>query len=227
MIVILVVLTLIVCLAIDAFRTRRAGVKAKSGAAVQPLPSATAVLERYFHPGHSWAMLEGTASATVGADDIARGFIGAPDSVEIAPRGATVRQGEPLAKLRRGTRTLTLVAPLSGVLMETNARLSDQPSLLKDSPFEKGWVARIAPANLALEIHNLLSGSLADKWREGVRAQIASWFTPKLGLVLQDGGQMVDNFSELLNDKDWEELAGSLFLVETSEQSKTLNREGL
>jgi glycine cleavage system H protein len=227
MIVILVLLTLVVCLAVDALRTRGAGAKAEPAAAAHPMPSATAVLERYFHPGHSWVMLEGADSATVGADEITRALIGTPDSVEIAPKGAAVRQGEPLAKLRRGTRTLTLVSPLSGVLTDTNTRLSNKPSLLKDSPFEKGWVARIAPANFVLEIHSLLSGSLADRWREGVRAQITSWFTPKLGPVLQDGGQMIDNFSELLSDKDWQELAGSLFLVETSEQSKSLNREGL
>jgi len=227
MVVILVVLTLIVCLAVDLIRTRRAADKEEAATTVQPVPSATAILERYFHPGHTWAMLEGTASATVGVDDIARGFIGAPDSVEIAPQGASVRQGEPIVKLRRGSRTLSLVAPLSGVLVETNAGLSAKPALLKDSPYDKGWVAKIAPGNLALELHNLLRGPLAEKWREGVRAQLASWFAPKLGVVLQDGGQIVDNFSELLSDKDWEDLAESLFLVGPSERSKTKTSEGL
>ncbi len=227
MVVILVILTLIVCLAIDYFRTRRAQVKEGVPPTVQPVPSATAILERFFHPGHSWALLDNPASATVGVDEVARGFIGAPDSVEVVPRGASVRQGEPLVKLRRGSRTLTLVAPLSGVLVETNPRLSDQPSLVNDSPYEKGWVAKIAPANLALEIHNLLRGPLADKWREGVQAQLASWFEPRLGLVLQDGGRIVANFSDLLTDKDWEELAESLFLVGPAEQSKIQTREGL
>jgi glycine cleavage system H protein len=227
MVVGLVILTLAVCIAIDAIRSRRAVARTEIQRATPPVPSATAILERYFHPGHSWVMLENPASATVGVDDIARSFIGAPDSIEVVPQGATVRQGEPLVKLRRGSRMLTLVAPLSGVLLETNSRLSDHPALLKESPYEKGWVARIAPANLALEIHNLLRGPLADRWREGVRAQLAAWFAPKMGLVLQDGGQLADNFSELLSDKEWEELAASLSLVERSEQSQIQTREGL
>jgi len=227
MIVILVLLTLAVCLTIDALRNRSADAQAAAHTEARPLPSATAIIERYFHPGHSWAQLETPAAATVGVDDIARSFIGVPDRVEIVPKGSTVRQGEPLVKLHRGSRTLTLVSPLSGVLQETNSRLSHQPSLLKDSPYERGWVARIAPANIALEIHNLLRGPLAEKWREGVRAQLASWFAPKMGLVLQDGGQMIDDFSALLSDKDWEELAASLFLVERSEQSQIQTREGL
>ncbi len=227
MVVILVVLTLIVCLAIDLIRSRRAAEGEAVPHAVRAVPSATAILERYYHPGHTWAMLEGTATATVGVDDIARGFIGTPDSVEIAPRGASLRQGEPIVKLRRGSRILALVAPLSGVLLETNSGLAARPSLLKDSPYDKGWVARIAPGNLALELHNLLRGPLAEKWREGVRAQLASWFAPRLGVVLQDGGQIVDNFSELLSDKDWDELAENLFLVGPTEQSKTQTPEGL
>jgi glycine cleavage system H protein len=226
MVIVLVILTLVVCLTIDVFRSRRARARAEVRPASQPVPSATTILERYFHPGHSWAMLEGSASVTVGVDDVARSFIGSVDGVEIAPKGADVRQGEPLVRLHRGARTLTLVAPLSGVLVETNSGLADHPSLLADSPFEKGWIARIAPANLALEIHNLLRGQLADRWREGVRAQLASWFAPKMGLVLQDGGQLADNFGELLSDQEWEELAEKLFLVESSEQSKFQSREG-
>ncbi len=226
MVVILVVLTLVVCLVIDLMRSRRAAASEAAPKAAKQAQSATAIVERYFHPGHTWAMLEGTASATVGIDDIARGFIGNPESIEITPQGSSVRQGEPIVKLRRGSRTLSLVAPLSGVLLETNKGLSAKPSLLKDSPFEKGWVARIAPGNLALELHNLLRGQLADKWREGVRAQLTAWFAPKLGVVLQDGGQIVDNFSDLLSDKDWEDLAENLFLVEPSEGSKTQSPEG-
>ncbi len=226
MVVILVVLTLIICLAVDAMRSRRAEQSEAARRPVRPVSSETVILERYFHPGHTWAMIEGAAVATVGVDDIARGFIGSPDSVEVASPGVSVRQGEPMIKLRHGSKSLALVAPLSGVLIETNSGLTAKPSLLKDSPFEKGWVAKIAPANLALELHNLLKGSLADKWREGVRAQLAAWFAPKLGVVLQDGGQVVDNFSELLSDKDWEELAETLFLVGPSEQSKTHTREG-
>ncbi len=227
MVVILVILTLIVCLAIDFVRSRRAEESTAVRQPVSLVPSATAILERYFHPGHTWARLEGASSATVGVDDIARGFIGTPESIEIAAKGTTVRQGEAMVKLRRGSRTLSLVAPISGVLLETNPGLTARPSLLKESPFEKGWVAKIAPLNLALELHNLLRGPLADKWREGVRAQLASWFAPKLGFVLQDGGELVDNFSELLSDKDWEELAENLFLAGSSEQSNTQKREGL
>lgn len=227
MVVILVFLTLLVCLAIDYIRTRHAQVESVPGPVAGSIPGSTTVLERYFHPGHSWALLESASLATVGVDEVARGFIGSLDRVEIVPQGTVVRQGEPLVKLHRGTRSLTLVAPLSGVLKETNSRLSAHPSLLGDSPFDKGWVARIIPANLALEIHNLMKGALAERWREGVRAQLASWFAPRLGLVMQDGGQMVDDYSDLLSDKDWRELAASLFLVEASDQSITSTREGL
>ncbi len=226
MVVILVVLTLVVCLSIDYIRTRRAEAGEAPLRVHAAARSDTAILERYFHPGHTWAMLEGAGTVTMGVDDIARGFIGAPDAIEVVPTGTSVRQGEPIVKLRKGSRSLALVAPLSGVLTETNPDLQADPSILNNSPFERGWIAKIAPANLALELHNLLRGPLADKWRDGVRAQLAAWFAPRLGVVLQDGGQLVDNFSEHLSDSDWEELAASLFLVEPFERSTTHTREG-
>jgi glycine cleavage system H protein len=226
MVIVLVILTLIVCLGIDVVRSRRLRAAADARTAGQSLPSATAILERFFHPGHAWALVEDSSTVRVGMDEVARNFIGSVDGIETAPKGSEVRQGEPLARLRHGSRILTLAAPLSGVLIEANPLAADRPSLLSASPFEKGWIARIAPTNLAQEMHNLLRGALADRWRDAVRAQLAGCFAPKMGLVLQDGGQLADNFGDLLSDPEWQELADKLFPVESSEQSKSQTHEG-
>jgi len=225
MVIVLVILTLIVCLGIDVLRSRRVRAEADLRSAGQSHPSATAVFERLFHPGHAWALIEGS-SVRVGMDEVARSFIGSVDGIEIAPKGSQVRQGEPLARLRHGSRILTLASPLSGVLLETNTGAADRPSLLSASPFEKGWIARIAPENLALETHNLLRGVLADRWRDSVRAQLVAWFAPRMGLVLQDGGELAENLGDLLSDPEWNELAANLFPLETSEQSKFQTHEG-
>jgi hypothetical protein len=33
--------------------------------------------------------------------------------------------------------------------------------------------------------------------------QLVQWFAPKLGPVLQDGGEFVENLSDLVADDDW------------------------
>lgn len=220
MVIALVFLTLVICLIIDYVRTRGAEVRAAVGSVPDAAPCATRILERYYHPGHSWAMMDEPAFVTVGIDDLAQRFMGAVDRVEIPDVGSAVRQGEPLVTLRRGSRALTLVAPVSGSLTETNKKLSSDPSILKGSPYEKGWVAKIAPSNLAVELRNLLKGQLADRWREGVQAQILAWFSPRLGIVLQDGGHLIEDLSKLVNEEEWNELARSLFLIQPSDNSQ-------
>jgi len=216
MVVALLFLTVIVFISIDVFRTRRQPAVAATHPAVAALSESVRPLERYFHPGHSWALMEETNAATVGIDDFARRFVGDLDSVEIENQGAAVRQGEPLVTLRWGRRSLTLVSPLSGNLIEVNDGLKSRPALLKDAPLGKGWIARISPSNPGVELRNLLKGAMADSWREAVQAQLASWFSPQLGVVLQDGGQWSDNLNGLLSDQDWENLAQTLFLVRPS-----------
>jgi len=213
MVIALVLMTLAVCIAIDFIRTRNAAHIRERRPAEKTLPSATQVFERYFHPGHSWAMMEGSKPVTLGADDIVQRFMARLDRVEVPEPGTEVRQGDPLVTFHQGKRSLTLVSPLSGTLTEVNDRLSSRPVLLRESPYDKGWVARIKPSNLQIELHNLLRGALAERWREGVQAQIAAWFSPRLGVVLQDGGQWIEDLGSLVQDDEWDSLAQTLFFV--------------
>ena len=48
----------------------------------------------HFHPGHSWAAATDDDVVTVGLDDFAAQFVGAPDGLELPEVGASIRQGE-------------------------------------------------------------------------------------------------------------------------------------
>jgi glycine cleavage system H protein len=213
----LVLITVLVCVTIEVVRRNRAGTPAASRVPAQPT---TQVSERYFHPNHSWALAKDLNNVIVGVDDMVPRVMGKLDSIEIATAGATVREGEPLVTLHSGSRSLKLGSPLSGVVEEVNTGLSAHPSLLADSPFERGWIAKLAPGNPA-ELRNLLSGSAAQQWREAVQVYMSSWFSPRLGTVLQDGGQWVDNVSSLLNDEEWKALTQALFFTGPFKQSKS------
>jgi len=219
MVVALVLLTFAVCIIIEIVRRHREGARAASPVPGRPIAR---VIERYFHPGHSWAMVEGSQTVTVGVDDLVPRVIGKVDKIEIATAGATLRQGEPLVTLHSGSRSLSLASPLSGVVEEINTRLSDHPTLLTDSPLDKGWIAKLSPGNLSAEIRDLLNGPAARQWREAVQIQVASLFSPRLGTVSQDGGQWVDDLSTLLNDEQWRELTKALFFTGPFKQSHDL-----
>jgi glycine cleavage system H protein len=155
--------------------------------------------------------LPGCDVVTVGADDIVPNLLGRIEDIKIVSSGSEIHQGEPFATLRRRGRTLTLAAPVTGILAEVNPRLAEHPSLLNDSPFERGWIARILPTRLRAERGNLFRGVSANRWRDSIRMEIGLRFSPRCGPVLQDGGRWVENPGELLSDPVWEELVRDLF----------------
>jgi glycine cleavage system H protein len=219
MVLFLVLLTLVVCLCIELIRGRKAKVSPASQTVREPAPRGAGALERLFHPGHTWAQIEDAQTVMVGIDDFTQRFMGDLDSVSIKGSGVVVRQGEPLATLRHKGRELAVVAPVSGVLIEANLGVAEHPGIVNASPYEEGWLAKIQPSRLETEIRNLLRGAVAERWREGLQAQMASMFAPKLGLVLQDGGEWVDNLSDVLTDEQWQELARTLFPALSPDQS--------
>jgi len=130
--------------------------------------------------------------------------------------GSVIRQGEIMATMKHGDKTLSSAAPVSGTILEVNTRLKDIPSMINDSPLEKGWIVKIAPNDLTLELHNLFKGVTADRWQEAVRAHLVHWFSPRLGTVMQDGGEIVNNVSDLTNAEEWRILVGEFFPKDSS-----------
>jgi len=134
MVLTLVLLTLVVSIGVELLRERaRKGRPVADHGMVRH--SETAVLARWFHQGHTWALVgESAREVEVGADDFAQRFVGPVDTIVLPERGARIEQGQLLATLRRRNRQLRLVAPVSGLLVDVNPRLSNQPGTINASP---------------------------------------------------------------------------------------------
>ena len=65
--------------------------------------------------------------------------------------------------MESGTWVGSIYAPVSGKVKSANQELEDNPELINESPYEKGWICKISPSNLQEELKNLLRGeSLVD-----------------------------------------------------------------
>ncbi|MBI5711144.1 MAG: glycine cleavage system protein H [Candidatus Eisenbacteria bacterium] len=210
MVLILVILTVAIFLLVERF------LLPAEAALDQPLarpraPAFAASRPRYLHPGHAWVALQGARSAVLGIADLAPRLLGRIERVDLPRVGDRVRQGEPFITLHRGTKSLRPVAPLSGVVREVNRALAAQPTLINDSPYERGWVARVEPAGLGTELTGLMSGALAEHWQEAARMELIRWFAPTPVPALPDGGPAVDDLSDRLGDDEWERLVREFF----------------
>jgi glycine cleavage system H protein len=217
---ILLLLVVVVFVTLDILRRKRKA----AGNEGQPqfeVSAVTEIIARYFHPGHTWVLVSSSKTVKVGADDFSERMIGNLSGIDLPNVGKTVHQGEPLAFLHRGIRTLAQVSPISGKIVQVNERLIKSPSLLNASPLERGWIAKILPTELDHDLRNLLKGAAADGWREAVRMQLIHMFSPRIGTLMQDGGQLIENLGDQIPDDDWNRLVRDFFPIAVPTQTQT------
>ena len=211
MVIALFILMVVVLLTAEYFSISKKIERGVLVNSVSPKPISTETIERYFHRGHSWALVQPSKEVVVGVDDFTQRFIGKVDSIELPQVGSYVRQGDRMITMKHGTKALSPVAPLTGTVVEINPRLKTDPASINDSPLEKGWIAKISPADLTMELRALLKGVVADHWQEAVRAHLLHWFAPRVGPVMQDGGSLVESISDIVNADEWRLLVDEFF----------------
>ena len=111
----------------------------------------------YYHKEHFWAKVEGE-TVTVGSTDFAQKLAGQIVYVELPSTGRTVEQGKPCGSMESGKWVGRIYAPVSGKIHSSNQDLEDNPELINESPYEKGWMFKIIPSNLQEELKTLMQG---------------------------------------------------------------------
>lgn len=168
-----------------------------------------------YHRGHTWVRPLDNETAVVGLDDFASRLLGRADSVSLPEVGDRVRQGARVATVAvpGRTRRTSLVSPLDGEVLETNAQLTTKPDLVTQEPYGRGWLYKVRSRELVDNLRNLFSGSLARRWTQDARERLELDLMALSGTVMQDGGEPVENFGAYLEDEDWERLTGEFLLT--------------
>jgi len=96
----------------------------------------------YYTKEHEWVRLEGD-TATVGITDFAQGQLGDIVFVEVPEAGRQVEQGGEAAVVESVKAASDVYAPLSGEVIEGNAALGDEPSLVNSDPEGEGWFFKL------------------------------------------------------------------------------------
>jgi CheY-like chemotaxis protein len=113
---------------------------------------------------HSWASLALNGMVRVGIDDFSHKILGRIDSVELPGKGRMVTKGDPLFSIQQGDLSLSVPSPVSGRVSDVNAKLLDNPELIKLKPYELGWFCKIEPTKLAEDLKEMKVGEDAVSW---------------------------------------------------------------
>jgi glycine cleavage system H protein len=165
-----------------------------------------------FHQGHTWARVEGDV-VTVGVDDFGQKLVGALRAVRLPDVGAALVQGEKAWTLvASDAKTVDMVSPVDGLVLEVNAGAAGDPRPLAQDPYGEGWLLKIKPSRAAANARQLLSGSMARRWVEET-CNALSTLSPEMDAVSFDGGAPVAGMLSAVDPQHWDETAKRFFLV--------------
>ena len=101
----------------------------------------------------------------IGLTDYGQSNIGDIIYLEFVPAGTVVRQGGGCGSIESGKWVGSLLAPVSGVIVEINREVETDPHQVNADPFGRGWLYRMEPADRN-EIARLMDSSAYKAWIE-------------------------------------------------------------
>jgi len=108
-----------------------------------------------YHPEHDWARVEGD-EAVLGITWHAQDLLGELVHYEPPDIGATIAKDGSYGEVESVKAVSDLISPLSGEVLEVNAKVVDAPETVNEDPYGTGWLIRIRLGNPA-ERDQLLS----------------------------------------------------------------------
>jgi len=108
----------------------------------------------YFNKEHLWVRVEGN-KGTIGISDHAQEELGDVLLVETPGVQKKVQQSSSFGQIESAKAVSDLISPVSGTIIEVNKSLEEEPELVNEDPYEKGWIIKVLLENTN-ELNNLL-----------------------------------------------------------------------
>ena len=106
---------------------------------------------------HEWASVDDDKKiATIGITDFAQSELGDIVFLELPSVGDTVKEGKTIGSIEAVKTVADLYSPVSGTITGVNETLEDEPELINEDPYDKGWIVKIEMSDPS-ELDELLS----------------------------------------------------------------------
>ncbi|MFH0874368.1 MAG: glycine cleavage system protein GcvH [archaeon] len=98
--------------------------------------------DRYYSKEHEWIIISGT-EGTVGISDHAQKALKDIVFIELPTAGKKLEQGKPFCVIESVKSVSDVYSPVNGEVIDVNDELDDHPELVNESPYDKGWIAKV------------------------------------------------------------------------------------
>jgi len=91
---------------------------------------------------HEWIRVEGNV-AVVGVTDYAQSQLGDVVFVDVQTEGETLDKGDMFGAIEAVKTVADALMPVSGKVLEVNAKLEGEPQLVNKDPYGEGWIIKV------------------------------------------------------------------------------------
>lgn len=102
-----------------------------------------------YNPEHTWLKMESADLGRVGITQFAQEQLKEVVFVDLPEPGTAVTHMEPFGTIESVKATNDLFSPVTGTVVEVNTALKDEPGLVNQDPYGKGWMITIRLSNPA------------------------------------------------------------------------------
>jgi glycine cleavage system H protein len=167
----------------------------------------------FYSRNHTWMFMERSGAATVGLDDLLLHITGEVKFNTLKKPGEMINKGDLLTEIDQNGKLLSILSPVTGKITETNPLLNENPGVLNEDPYGKGWVYKIKPTNWIAEARSCYFAEEATNWSEKELVRFKDFLavtmrnhSPDASMViLQDGGELADHSLAALPDECWKD----------------------
>jgi glycine cleavage system H protein len=167
----------------------------------------------FYSRNHSWTYLEKSGTAKVGLDDLVLHLMGDVKMQYLKNPDDPVRKGELLAEIDQNGKRLRVFSPISGKVVAPNELLTENPALLGEDPYGRGWIYEIRPSNWVAETNSYYFADQATDWlkkelerfKDFVAVKTHEYSPQTAHVTLQDGGELADHLLTELPNEIWQD----------------------
>ena len=167
----------------------------------------------FFAKNHTWMHLEKSGSVNVGLDDLLLHITGEVKFNNHKNPGEVIQKGELLTELVQDGKLLKILSPISGKITNINPIIHENPGMLNEDPYNKGWIYKIKPSKWIVEADACYFAEAATHWSTielerfkdflAVSAKI-DLSEPSL-VIMQDGGELSDHSLSTFSGEIWKD----------------------
>ena len=120
--------------------------------------------DRFYNSNHLWIKENDSGKVTVGMDEFGLDSLGEMVYLTLPDVGTPVEMGKAMGTIEAAKMTGEIYAPVSGIVVEKNVTVLQNPLLVNEEPYDNGWLVKIDPTNWEDDSAGMVTGNDLSTW---------------------------------------------------------------